>query len=181
MQANFAPAPETPITVTITDPKNKVEIQSNQFILNYTVTDIPQETINSYAETILFNIRVSLDGTWIIDPYTFKTTISNSLSFNHSINITKVPDGNHSLTILVYCKKQINGNTNSNLALQGSSEATYFSTLQNTQTSTALPTPTNIQQSLQLPSTVEIVAIVVLVVFALGLTLNLATKRKNPR
>ena len=178
MKANFVPAPETPITVTITSPKNKIKIQSNQFTLNYTVTDIPKETINSYADTIIFNIRVSLDGTWIIDPYSFKATISNSLSFNHSINITKVPDGKHSLRILVYCKKQINGNKNSKLALQGNSEATFFSTSQTTQTSTTLPTPTNIQQSLQFPSTAEIVTLVILFVFALGLAINIVKKRR---
>jgi hypothetical protein len=100
------------MTVTLLSPKNNTVSSVNYLLLNFSIRDIPSETIrsmfanDSIFDNILFEgfARIILDGnnnvTFAQYPISFHV-VQPQPSFYYSFNLTNIPEGEHSIVAKV--------------------------------------------------------------------------------
>jgi hypothetical protein len=178
--SNADPIPKPaifPVTLTILSPSYGQEISGNDFLLNFSITDIPNNEIRMWiypdmnsgssvvgirpnSPPVEFNgsVWVYLDGneTDIFSEYSLSLNVTKTQpTLLYSFNLTGVPEGEHTLSVKFSCASQYSINLN------GMSAPTDINVHSTT------PTPSyQATQPLteQLPILLPIITVVILVV-----------------
>ena len=120
--ANADPMPKPaifPMTITILSPTYGQQINGNDFLLNFSITDIPNSEIRMYVSNkdIRFNgwVWIYLDGnetnTFPEYPLSLEV-IETQPTLSYSFNLTGAPEGEHTISVKVSCSSQYHINLN---------------------------------------------------------------------
>ena len=92
---------EVAVTVTILSPKDEVTYLVNNFMLDFTVTSIPKDKMQTLT-SVIFYAWLAQDGKRSPD-YRIDYNFSDSAILRHSINLKDITDGGHNLQVTVSC------------------------------------------------------------------------------
>jgi hypothetical protein len=176
--SNADPIPKPaifPMTITILSPSDGQEISGNDFLLNLSITDIPNSEIRmwvypnngirSNSPPVEFNgwVWVYLDGnetnTFPEYPLSLEV-IETQPTLLYSFNLTGAPEGEHTLSVKVSCASQYH------IDLHGISAPTNI-TINAPNPSAQITQPFTADPSILQNTTIMVVSIIVIATFLL--------------
>jgi hypothetical protein len=93
---------EFPMTVTILSPKDNAVFSVNHFQLNFTVTEIPRDKIDTRLQSVNFGINIMEYGEHVM-VYYVNYSLSNPLSaIRQSVALTNLTEGEHDFTVTAF-------------------------------------------------------------------------------
>lgn len=187
VNADLIPKPAIfPMTITILSPSYGQEVIRNDFLLNFSITDIPSNEIRMWvypdngirphSPPVVFNgwVWVYLDGndtnTFPVYPISLDVVETQPALF-YSFNLTGAPEGEHTISVKVSCASQYSINLN------GMSNPTNISiSATNTPPPSTQTTQPLTEETLILLTTTSIIVILAIAVVFLLLNRNIKKK-----
>jgi len=167
-----------PMTITILSPSYGQEVIRNDFLLNFSITDIPSNEIRMWvypdngirphSPPVVFNgwVWVYLDGndtnTFPVYPISLDVVETQPALF-YSFNLTGAPEGEHTISVKVSCASQYSIN------LDGMSAPTNISisAIKTPSPSSQTTQPSTEQTQILQTTTIIVLILVIAVVFLL--------------